>query len=30
MLLELARDHRIEGIVGNRLDSTYRPGRSPA
>lgn len=30
MLLELAREHDIEGVVGKRLDSTYRPGRSPA
>src|SRR5882724_746227 len=29
-LLELARAHHIEGIVGKRLDSPYRPGRSPA
>jgi bifunctional non-homologous end joining protein LigD len=29
-LLELARTHDIEGIVGKRLDSPYRPGRSPA
>jgi bifunctional non-homologous end joining protein LigD len=29
-LLELARTHDIEGVVGKRLDSPYRPGRSPA
>jgi bifunctional non-homologous end joining protein LigD len=29
-LLELARTHGIEGVVGKRLDSHYRPGRSPA
>jgi bifunctional non-homologous end joining protein LigD len=29
-LLELARGHGLEGVVGKRLDSTYRPGRSPA
>src|SRR5882757_6136309 len=29
-LLELAKAHHIEGIVGKRLDSSYRPGRSPA
>jgi bifunctional non-homologous end joining protein LigD len=29
-LLELAKAHHIEGIVGKRLDSPYRPGRSPA
>jgi bifunctional non-homologous end joining protein LigD len=29
-LLEIARAHGIEGVVGKRLDSTYRPGRSPA
>jgi len=28
-LLELARAHDIEGVVGKRLNSTYRPGRSP-
>jgi bifunctional non-homologous end joining protein LigD len=28
-LLEIARAHGIEGIVGKRLDSTYQPGRSP-
>ena len=27
---ELARAHGIEGVVGKRLDSPYRPGRSPA
>ena len=29
-MLELARTHDIEGVVGKRLDSPYRPGRSPA
>jgi bifunctional non-homologous end joining protein LigD len=29
-LLEVAKAHHIEGIVGKRLDSPYRPGRSPA
>jgi bifunctional non-homologous end joining protein LigD len=29
-LLDVARAHDIEGIVGKRLDSPYRPGRSPA
>jgi len=29
-LLELAKAHHIEGIVGKRLDSSCRPGRSPA
>jgi hypothetical protein len=29
-LLELARTHDIEGVVGKRVDSPYRPGRSPA
>jgi bifunctional non-homologous end joining protein LigD len=29
-LLELARTHDIEGVVGKRLDSPFRPGRSPA
>ena len=29
-LLDLARTHDIEGVVGKRLDSPYRPGRSPA
>jgi bifunctional non-homologous end joining protein LigD len=28
--LDLARTHDIEGVVGKRLDSPYRPGRSPA
>jgi hypothetical protein len=28
-LLELARTHDIEGVVGKRLTSPYRPGRSP-
>lgn len=29
-MLALARQHGLEGIVAKRLDSTYRPGRSPA
>jgi hypothetical protein len=29
-LLDLARTHDIEVVVGKRLDSPYRPGRSPA
>ena len=28
-MLETARAHDLEGIVGKRLNSTYRPGRSP-
>jgi bifunctional non-homologous end joining protein LigD len=29
-LLDLARTHDLEGVVGKRLDSLYRSGRSPA
>lgn len=30
-MLDLAREHHLEGVVAKRLDSTYRPGRrSPA
>jgi len=29
-LLELAKTHHLEGVVGKRVDSLYRPGRSPA
>ena len=29
-MLALSRTHGLEGIVSKRLDSTYRPGRSPA
>ena len=29
-LLDLARTHDIEGVVGKRLESPYRSGRSPA
>ena len=30
VLLELARDHGLEGVVGKRLESPYRSGRSTA
>jgi len=26
-MLDLAREHRLEGVVAKRIDSTYRPGR---
>lgn len=26
-MLDLAREHQLEGVVAKRLDSTYRPGR---
>jgi bifunctional non-homologous end joining protein LigD len=29
-LLELAERHDLEGLIGKRLDSPYRPARSPA
>jgi bifunctional non-homologous end joining protein LigD len=30
MVLQVAAQHGLEGVVGKRLDSTYRSGRSPA
>jgi bifunctional non-homologous end joining protein LigD len=29
-LFDIAAQHQLEGVVGKRLDSPYRPGRSPA
>ncbi|EOM74719.1 DNA-ligase [Rhodococcus rhodnii LMG 5362] len=26
-MLDLAREHGLEGVVAKRVDSTYRPGR---
>lgn len=29
-MLEVAAEHDIEGVIGKRIDSTYRAGRSQA